>query len=402
MNHRPRLALGFTVCLQMIGFGIILPILPFYAERFGASALEVGVLAGTFSLAQLVAAPAIGRLGDRIGRRPVMLGSIAGATAAMLLLGLADALWVLFAARLLAGSCSATMAIARAYVAELTPNGQRTGPMAQLGAAAGLGLVVGPMLGGFLSTAQSPALPFFVATGLGLANGLLAAMWLPTSRPISQARPDRTTAPAARGRGVVRGVVRGLVGLLVALNFVLMFGFSGMEATFALLVERRLSWGPSETAAVLVLIGAVVVVTQGFVTARVVVRLGGRSTMFLGMGLLSVGLATLASAAGVVQVVVGAIAIAAGNSLVSPSLHAQVSRAAPIEAVGLALGACTSAASLGRVLGPAAAGLAFHYVDPSAPAWLGAGVVAGGALWLQRATARPPDDTVTSAGRPSR
>src|SRR5690606_30935851 len=148
---RARFVLWATLCLEMIAFGIILPVLPFHAERFGASPLDVSLLAASFSLTQFVAAPLLGRLADRVGRRPVILTSVIGATLAMAALGVADTLWILFAARLLAGSCSATMPVAHAYVADLVPPAERARSMAQLGAALGVGFVLGPVLGGVLS-----------------------------------------------------------------------------------------------------------------------------------------------------------------------------------------------------------------------------------------------------------
>ena len=179
---RALLTVWFTLFLDLVAFGLIIPVLPFYAEHFGAAVWQVTLLSTVFSLAQFVMSPILGRLSDRYGRRRIMLLSIAGSSLSMLLLGLAGALWMVFAARLVNGACNANISTAHAYVADRTAPSERAKYMGMMGAAIGIGFVVGPIIGGLLALESMPELPFLVAAALGVLNFLMALVWLPESR----------------------------------------------------------------------------------------------------------------------------------------------------------------------------------------------------------------------------
>ena len=229
--------LFFTLFLDLVAFGIIIPVLPFYAEGFGASAQVVTLLSTAFSLAQFVASPVLGRISDRYGRRPVMLVSIGGGVASMVLLGLATSLWMVFMARVVNGFANANIATAHAYVADRVAPAKRAKYMGLMGAAIGLGFVFGPVIGGLLSTPGMPYLPFFIAAGLGALNWLMAWRWLPESH-----RPEKATGAPAHGKtstwATSLRVLSGTpLGILAMINFAFFLTFSAMESTFALAPE---------------------------------------------------------------------------------------------------------------------------------------------------------------------
>lgn len=376
-----------TLFLDLAGFGIILPVLPYYAESFGASPSTVALLATVFSAAQFVMSPVLGRLSDRVGRRPVMLGSIAVAVAAMILLALATHLWMVFAARIVSGMGKANVSTANAYVADRVPPEERARYMGIMGSAIGSGFVVGPAIGGLLSTPDWPQLPFVVAAALSATNWLMAFVWLPESR----AAEPRTQGPLFPFRpSELRRVAGTQVGWLVLLAFLYYTAFSAMESTLALSVEVRFGWTARQTGILFTGIGVVVVVVQGVLVGRAVRRFGEKATLILGFALLALAL-FVAGATGKWQVLsAAALAMAAGNGLSLPSLNALVSRNSPPAEQGYNLGLSQSGAALARMLGPVAAGPLFERLGPGVPMIFGAGAVAIGAVLALVVLQRPP------------
>ncbi len=365
----------FALFIDLVAFGIIIPVLPYYAESFDASPAVVTLLSTSFSAAQFVMSPILGRISDRVGRRPVMLISIAGSAASQLLLGFAGALWVVFAARITNGTCNANVATAQAYVADRVEPDQRAKYMGLMGSAIGLGFVFGPAIGGVLSVDGHPELPFLVAAGLSALNWVLAFFLLPESR-----RPDvANDAPASKpvpGLAYARRLLWSRpIGPIVLANFIFYVAFSAMESTFALLMEARLHWGARETGWLFTGIGVVIVLTQGVLVGKLVGRLGERTTLLLGFGILAVGLLTTGLGPVVTVVVIGAVGIAGGNGLVTPSTSALISRSSDASRQGMNLGVASSGAALGRILGPAAAGIIFEELGPGVPMVIGSGLV---------------------------
>jgi multidrug resistance protein len=349
-----------TVALDLVGFGIVLPILPLYAERFGAGPATVGLLVATFSVAQLVFAPLWGRLSDRVGRRPVLLVSLVGTAVGSLLTGLAGSLWVLFAGRVVDGVSGASVSVAQASVVDLAPPEERARLLGLLGAAFGLGFVAGPALGA-LAALGGPEVPFLLAAGIAAVNALVAARRLPETRPVAPAA-DAVAAPP----------VRGDLARLAAVAFVSLVAFSGFEATFALLGEARLDLTISSTGAVFAAIGVVLVAVQVALVHPVNRRLGEATTLRAGLALDAVGLCLLAAADGWPLLVPALLALVVGQGLVTPTLSAAVGRRAGAERRGAALGVQQSAGGLARVAGPAAAGALFEHLGIGAPYVVGA------------------------------
>ena len=402
-----------TVAVDLVGFGIILPVLPLYAERFGATPATVGALFASFSVAQLLLAPVWGSVSDRVGRKPVLLLSLAGTVAGSLLTGLAGSLPVLFFGRVLDGASGASVSVAQAAVADLSEPDQRARLFGLLGAAFGLGFVAGPALGA-LAALGGPRVPFFVAAGIAGANALVGLRRLPETMPLSGAgphpgRPRREGPPARspRGRpsvaladglgaeglgGLDPGAVadpeplahhlprseggdRRGVGRLVAVAFGSLLAFSAFEATFALFGERRLGFRPASTGAVFTVVGLVLAVVEGGLVHPVVHRLGESRTLRLGLLANALGLVVLAAVHSWWVLVPALAALVVGQGLATPSLTAAVAAVAGEDRRGGVLGLQQSAGGLARVLGPLAGGLAFEHLGLPSPYLAGAGVM---------------------------
>lgn len=252
-----------TLFLDLLGFGIVIPVLPYYASEHGASPALVTLLSTSFSLAQFVMSPVLGRLSDRHGRRPVMLLSIAGSCASMLVLGFASTLWMVFLARVVSGTCNANVSTANAYIADRVAPKDRARYMGMMGSAIGMGFVFGPAIGGLLSSPGHPELPFLCAAGLAAINWLMAWKWLPESheRKLVASHGGPGLSPLrALGRLLdVRGTPLAAV---VAVTFGFFFAFAAMESTMALLTEVRLGWDARHTGYMFSMIGVCNVLAQ--------------------------------------------------------------------------------------------------------------------------------------------
>ena len=379
-----------TLFLDLVAFGIIIPVLPYYAQAFGATAKVVTLLSTTFSLAQFTFAPVLGRLSDRHGRRPVMLISIGGSVAAMLALAWAHTLWMVFLARAIGGISNANISTAHAYVADQVPRPQRAKYMGIMGSAIGLGFVIGPAIGGLLSRPDLPELPFFVGAGLAAVNWMMALFLLPETRTAEQ-RAAGESRPRPRLLAAIRGALWGTpLGWLVATYFGFFSVFAAMESTFALFCEAVFDWTSRETGYLFSLIGVVILLTQGVLVGRVVAWLGEKKTMLTGLTILAAGLSVTAFAPSVVVLAVGAAGIAMGNGLVTPSISALVSYTASADEQGWAQGLTQSAASFARILAPIGAGLVFEWIGPGVPMALGTAVLVVAVLPMSAAKIRAP------------
>lgn len=373
IDRRALATVWLTLFLDLLGFGMVMPLLQYYALHHGATAIHAALLSTTFSAAQFVMSPVLGRISDRYGRRPVMLISIGGSVGAMLLLGFADVLWMVFAARLLSGMCNANISTANAYVADRVPAEQRARYMGMMGSAIGLGFIFGPGIGGLLYTEEFPTLPYFVAAALAAVNWLMAWRWLPESRRPSRRIGRRVGFPLSPA--VFRALRGSWLGPVVAVTFCFYFAFANMESTFALYTQARLGFGERETGYFFTYIGAVVAVTQGVLVGRIVGAVGERRTLLLGLIALSLGLATFAASALLPALFVGGLLVSCGNGLITPNINALVSRNSSEDEQGYNLGINASAAALGRIIGPAVAGPLFEHQGSGVPMGVGSAAV---------------------------
>lgn len=349
-----------TVALDLIGFGIVVPILGRYAERFGAGGVAVGLLFASFSLAQFVFAPLLGRLSDRIGRKPVLLVSLFGTAAASFLTGAAGALWLLFLARILDGASGASVSVAQGAVTDMVDPDERPRALGLLGAAFGVGFVLGPVLGG-LGSLAGVHVPFYIAGTLALVNAVVAIWRVPETRP----QAALTERPARDGRTV-------RVWSLALATFVAVCAFSGFEATFALLSQERFGLKEGGVAAVFIGIGVLLVLVQGMLVRPATRSLGGSRTLLAGLVLNGVGLLMLAVAEEWAVLIPALALLTLGQGLVAPSLTLLVTRRVPEHHRGEALGFQQGVSAMARVVGPAVAGVLFQHAAVGAPYVLGA------------------------------
>jgi MFS transporter, DHA1 family, tetracycline resistance protein len=378
LRRVPRSSLGIlfvTVFIDLVGFGIVIPLLPLYAEQFGAGALTVTALVAVYSLMQFLFAPWWGQLSDRVGRRPVLLVGLFGSAASYLLFGLAGSLATLFVARMLAGVAGANVGVAQAYVADVTLPADRARGMGLIGAAFGLGFIFGPVIGGLLAP-YGAGTPFLAAAGLALVNGLVALRALPESKPAMGGTRVIQAGIAARWRTLVQlGRSRRLVWSLFTAFLLLTLAFAALEATLSIWAARRWDFSPSEVAYLFAYLGVLVTLVQGGLVGRLARRFGERPLALAGMVAFALGLAGIAISPTLPALAVALALLAVGQGLAGPALSALISRAASAEDQGRVLGISQSLSALGRVIGPLWGGFAYARIGIGAPYLSGAAIV---------------------------
>ena len=388
MNIPPLIIVFVTVFIDLLGFGIIIPLLPFYAETFGASAFTVGLLATSFSLMQFIFAPIWGRLSDRVGRRPIILLGLLGSCLAYLGFGMAGTLTALFAARIFAGIAGANIPTAQAVVADLTTPENRAKGMGIIGAAFGLGFIFGPAIGGFLSR-YGYSVPAFFASGLSLANFAAAWFLLPeTLKP-----EHRAIERVGRLDALRAALARPHLPLLLVIGFLIVAAFSAFESTFALFAERAYGFGASTIGYVFAFVGVVLVIVQGFLVGKVVKRIGEHHIVPASLAIVAIGLLMIPATTSVAALLVANGVMAVGMGFNNPSLMSLISRYSAAEDQGGVLGLTQSLNSLARIIGPLWGGFAFDHLGIGMPYISGAAVMAVAAalsihaLWRTRMTA---------------
>lgn len=385
-GRSPLVFLFLTVFIDLLGFGIVLPLLPVYSKAYDADELSLGLLFSCFSGMQFLFAPMWGRLSDRVGRRPVLIGGLVGTAASYALFGLADSLPMLFASRLLAGFFGANISTAQAYIADVTTPENRAKGMGLIGAAFGLGFTLGPLIGGEL-TRLSPHAPGFFAAGLSLCAATFGALRLPAPQRASGASRNFGANQVRRAFGDAR------ISTLMLLTFLSVASFGAFEAMFTRFglasfpdvfglpagvedasVDQVLAAAPI-AGRYLAAIGVISALIQGGLIRRLVPRFGETSLAiagpaFLALALCIVGLGGLG--ASWACVVAGCVLLPIGFGLNNPALAGLVSRATPAAEQGAFLGINQSVSSLARMVGPPLAGLAFQRLGSSAPFFAGA------------------------------
>ncbi|HSS10419.1 MAG TPA: MFS transporter [Acidimicrobiales bacterium] len=387
VRSRSRLPPGFgtiwtTVAIDLVGFGIIFPILPIYAKRFHVSSATATGLVAAFSAATFVFSPIWGRVSDRVGRKPLLLLSLAGTAVGSLLTGVAGGIGVLYVARIIDGVSGASVSVAQASVSDVASPEQRPRLFGLLGAAFGIGFVAGPALGA-LAAVWGPRVPFYVAAGLAGVNALVAIRRLPETHHPGETVPERRHPLAfvslAGGRGAAQ---------LIGVAFLALLSFSAFEATFALFGQRRLGFDIGSSAAVFAVIGLVIVATQGGLVHPAVTRFGETGTLRIGLLADAVGLLVLAFVRSWLVLVPALLALTVGQGLVQTTMSSTLAGRADPGRRGELLGAQQSAGGLARVLGPLLGGFLFEQIGPGAPYVAGAAVMAVALLLLQAALVR--------------
>ena len=341
-----------AVLLDLIGFGIILPLLPYFASDLGASGLEVGLLVTVYSVVQLVMAPIWGRTSDRIGRRPVILLGLVGSAASYLIFATAGSLGVLFLSRIVGGLGGSTVPVAQAYIADVTPPWKRAGSMGLIGAAFGLGFVIGPALGGVLST-LSYSVAGYAAAGLCLANAIFALTALPESRkPGDQKTTPRFNLRKALHQAAGSPQIRTVLGVYLFLTM----AFAALQPTLSLLALERFALDARQAGYLFALLGLVSAIVQGGMVRRIVPRIGERSLLRWSTLPFAAGLSLIGVGEAVPLLLIGLVLVGIGYGGAIPSVLGLLSRSADPEGQGAALGLGQSVGSGARIVGPTLAG----------------------------------------------
>ncbi len=398
MQRKSLLVVFLTVFIDLVGFGIVLPLLPIYSEHFGASDLLIGLIIASFSAMQFLFAPAWGRLSDRIGRRPVLLISNFGSTISYALFGVAGlltggtALWVLLGSRVFAGVCGANLSVANAYIADISPPEKRSKNMGLIGMAFGLGFILGPALGSLSVRWLGMAGPGFVAAGICLAN--LALTWLilgESRQPGAGAVPSRPKLAQW-----VHTLSQPTVGILIVVYFLATFCFASFESTFSRLLHRRYENADEFIGYLFTYCGVLAAGLQGGLIGRLVRLCGEARLVTYSLVLFAVGLVILPVflpglpllqpgnlLAWAVWLIVGLGFVAAGSGINRPPTFGLISMNTSADEQGATLGVAQSAGSLARIVAPISANLLYQH-QPALPYYVCAGIslVAGLMAWV--------------------
>ena len=358
MKRSPLLVIFITIFIDLVGFGIVIPVLPFYAEgtKFGATPREVGLLFASYSFMQLIFAPVLGRLSDKYGRRPILLISLLGTSLGFLILGFATTLWMLFLGRIIDGISGGNISTAQAYIADVTTKEDRAKGMGLIGAAFGLGFVFGPAIGGVLSR-WGINVPFLFAGTLAFANAILLYFTLPET--VTPDHPARTSAASGRGWGqLIVSLKNPRLGFVMTIYFLSIVAFSIMTAVFSLFMMFRLGYDAFHNGWVFAYVGVISAIIQGGLIGKLVKRFGEPALAVTGGLLFSASLFVvpfIGPAIGLIGILSTGAVTAIGQALSGPSLSSLASKSAGAGEQGGVLGAMQSVASLARAVGPALA-----------------------------------------------
>jgi DHA1 family tetracycline resistance protein-like MFS transporter len=390
-ERRALIVLLGVIYLMIAGFGLVIPLLPFFAEAFDAPAWQVTLLFSAFSVGQFLGEPFWGRLSDRIGRRPVLIVTITLVGVSYAALAFAPNIAAAFAIRFFNGFFAGNISTLQGALADITPPEKRPARMGIMGAAFSAGFMTGPFIGGVLAQPSRGALgfqlPLLVAAGFALASAL-AVVFL-----VREHKPDTPTQTGGRKPARIReGFADPIISRMVAISFIVVVGFAGIEATYGLWTQARFNWGPLEIGAAFGVIGVIGAVCQGIVSGRLARRYGEAATLGGGLVFMGLGLVVQWLSPNWQVAMVGFALVCFGQSICFPNVSALISRAAPAHRQGEMLGLNMSGMALARIGGPILAGVLFSQVSPGSVFALSAALTLP-ALWfaveVHRRTPRP-------------
>lgn len=371
--------MALTIFIDMTGFGLILPLLPFWAQRLGASPTGIGLILTIYALAQFIFTPILGRLSDRYGRKPIIALSLLIEALSFALSALAGSFAFLLVARFIGGLGASNIGSAQAVVSDTTPPEGRARGMGLIGAAIGLGFVIGPAIGGVLAPLGS-TVPFWVAMAVALINAALVFSFLPETRKRNEATSDHSQNMLFAGwRYVLRS---GALARLIVVYLLFTIAFTAMEALFPLFTQKAFGWGATQNGYVFTYVGIIIVIMQGGLVGQLVKRFGEKSLAIAGLVMLATGLILLTWSTSLALLLIALAMLSAGDGAVATTISTLLSFVSPQDAQGETLGLAQGMGGLGRILGPLAAGLVFEIGGPGAPFLAGGILVALATLLL--------------------
>jgi len=383
-GRSPLLLIFFTVLIDLIGFGLIIPVMPSYARELHASDFTVGLLFASYSLMQFLFMPFWGRLSDRVGRRPILLISLAASVLGYLLWGFSNSLVMLFVARLIAGAGNANIAVAQAYVTDVTTPENRSKGMGAIGAAFGLGFVLGPILGGLFVGSEAPRLveqviPGYQVSGLQLVGFLaallsfldfiFATLLLPEPNKRTNAGTERFVI---EGNFFVKTLTDKSLRQSLLIFFFSTFAFANMETTLVLLTNDQFGFTPRQNSMLFFYIGILIVLVQGGLIHRLSKRYGEKVLINFGTCLIGLGLVLTPITHSLPVLYFSLALLAFGSGINTPANQSMLSKLAPVDRAGGVLGVGQSLSTLGRIIGPIVGGAAYQFLGPIAPYGIGA------------------------------
>ena len=365
-ERRALIVLLSVIFLMIVGFGLVIPLLPFFAQAFDAPAWQVTLLFSAFSVGQFIGEPFWGKLSDRIGRKPVLIITIGMVGVTYAAFALAPNLWAAFAIRFVNGIFAGNISVLQGALADITRPERRAGRMGLMGAAFSAGFTAGPFIGGMLAQpSRGPLgfqLPLLVAAGFALASALAVILLVRESRP-KNAQPQKRV----RSARVREGFAHPIISRMVMISFIVVIGFAGIEATYGLWTEARFGWGPRQIGLAFMAISVLGVFCQGVVTGRLARRFGEARTLTAGLVLMGLGLCVQGASPNWQIAIVGFALVCVGQSICFPNVTALISQSAPPDRQGEMMGLNMSGMALARIVGPVMAGQLFSLVAPGAP-----------------------------------
>lgn len=366
MNKKnlPLLIIFLTIFIDLLGFGLVIPILPFYAEHFGASAFQVGLLSMSYSLMQFIFAPIWGRISDRVGRRPVLLLCLIGTAVGHLVFSFSDSLIMLFVSRSLTGIAAASIPVAMAYISDVTTEENRAKGMGLVGAAFGLGFIFGPAIGGILSQYGFPV-PIYFASLLSAVASVLAYFKLPESFNPSEIK--NVDEQKFNLKNLKKALVNPAIGLLFIIFFLITLSFANLETVFALFTERKFGYDATINGYIFTLVGVISALTQGVLIGPLVKKFGEKKLITSSVFLLGTGFLLFPLANNIYTFLPVVALIAFSIGVHNPSVITLISKNTPKEKQGGILGLNQSLGSLARVMGPVWGGFFFDTISIGFP-----------------------------------
>lgn len=381
MNNKRLLSVILVVFIDLLGFSLILPLLPYYAKTFNANNTVTGILIASYAVMQLIGAPILGRLSDRFGRRPILLLSVFGTFLGFLLLGFANALWMLFASRIIDGITGGNLSVAQAYISDVTDTKNRSKGLGMIGAAFGLGFIIGPVTGGLLSQ-WGYAVPAFAAATISFLNLILIYAWLPESLTAEKRAQMTEKRPAITLKALLVAFQRPFTGSLLVTRFFFGLAFAIFQTIFSLYALAKFNLTARDTGFVLTYVGVLSVIVQGFLVGRLTSRFREDVLITVSVVLMGISLLGWALAPSLLWLYVIMTPTALSGGLLNTLLSSTLTKAVEPHEIGGILGLSSSVESSTRIIAPILGGILLQQIGTWAPGVFGMIIMVGVSIFV--------------------